>query len=86
MKLVNGSCIQCSNNYKLLNGLCVINNNICTSYSNNGSCLNCTSSYALVNGNCVDLHCKDQQYTSGYYVCLVCKPGFNISTSGVCYD
>ncbi len=86
LNLFNGSCVKCANNYILTSGFCVKNNSNCLLYSSNGLCTNCTSVYALVNGSCVDLNCQNQQYVSGYYVCLSCKPGFNISTSGVCYD
>lgn len=68
------------------NGLCVKKNNNCLAYNSNNSCINCTSTYALINDVCVDLHCQNQQYVNGTYVCLNCKPGFNISTSGICYD
>lgn len=84
--LANGSCVTCNANYKLSNGFCVKNINNCTSYSTNGTCTNCSSVYALVQGLCVDVQCINQQYVNNFYVCINCKPGFNISTSGVCYD
>lgn len=89
-------CIQCLQSYTLTaNGNCTYNNPTpvtpnntrCSNYSQTtNQCLQCLSVYALINGTCVDINCQSQVLVGNNYVCTVCKPTFNISSTGLCYD
>lgn len=80
----NGSCIECYQQYYLLNGKCVQANPLCsTSNSSNGQCLSCWGGYVLSGGNCVisnDPNCRVYSNSA----CSECSNRYYVGSNGIC--
>ena len=79
-------CINCAESYRQVDGKCIYSDKErCLKYSGN-LCITCKTEYASVNGTCVDLLCERETLYNNYYACQKCKPGFNLTKEGLCYD
>jgi hypothetical protein len=81
-----GFCLSCFSGYVLLNGSCIISNNLDPNckVASNGLCSQCFSGYfySISYQKCIPLNplCKTSNTTDGS--CLSCYPGYTIVNKG----
>lgn len=86
VNLLTQKCANCIEGYRVVDGKCIYSDKErCLKYYN-GLCISCKIEYALVNGTCVDLLCQREILYNNFYACTQCKPGYNITSAGLCYD
>jgi hypothetical protein len=79
-------CSSCVDPYRIADGKCMYaDNERCKNFSNN-LCIECKDNFALINGTCVDLLCENETLLNNIYTCTKCRPGYNLTSQGSCYD
>ncbi len=62
--MVDGKCLECDKNYKVMNNLCVQNDGSCLDWEPTGECKRCERGFSLINGRCEVKDSKCKKYNA----------------------